>query len=78
MTIADSADTSGEPAEPSIEADVNKVDQNEPEANDAASRGAPMTYPEEENDELEQEMLAAFEDGDYDEKAEEDIAAENG
>ncbi|RMJ26105.1 hypothetical protein PHISP_03038 [Aspergillus sp. HF37] len=56
--------------------DENTLD--EPAADDAASRGAPMTYPEEENDELEQEMLAALEDGDYDAKAEEDIAAENG
>lgn len=34
--------------------------------------------PEEEDDEFERELLAAFEDGDYDEKAAEDIAAENG
>lgn len=57
---------------------TNENALDEPAPDDAASRGAPMTYPEEENDELEQEMLAALEDGDYDAKAEEDIAAENG
>ncbi|PYI33076.1 TFIIF-interacting CTD phosphatase [Aspergillus indologenus CBS 114.80] len=37
-----------------------------------------MPAPEEEDDELEREMMAAFEDGDYDATAEEKIAAENG
>jgi RNA polymerase II subunit A-like phosphatase len=37
-----------------------------------------VSYPEDEDDELEREMLAALEDGDYDPKAEEKIAAENG
>lgn len=35
-------------------------------------------YPEEEDDELEREMLAAFEDGEYDGKAEQEIGEENG
>ncbi|KAF7161177.1 hypothetical protein CNMCM5623_006821 [Aspergillus felis] len=52
---------------------------NEPE--EPAARGQDVSYPEDpadEDDELEREMLAALEDGDYDPKAEEDIAAENG
>ncbi|CAL5872477.1 uncharacterized protein PFLUO_LOCUS6741 [Penicillium psychrofluorescens] len=51
----------------------------EPDASAAGARsGLAVSYPEDEDDELEREMLAAFEDGDYDPKAEEDIAAENG
>ncbi|RHZ63109.1 hypothetical protein CDV55_104940 [Aspergillus turcosus] len=52
---------------------------NEPE--EPAARGQDVSWtvaPEEEDDELEREMLAALEDGDYDAKAEEEIAAENG
>jgi RNA polymerase II subunit A-like phosphatase len=50
---------------------------NEPE--EPAPRGQDaVSYPEDEDDELEREMLAALEDGDYDPKAEEKIAAENG
>ena len=46
-----------------------------------AAKGQDVSYPEDpadDDDELEREMLAALEDGDYDAKAEEDIAAENG
>lgn len=66
-------------AEPApLPAENEGLDEPEPGQEEDASRGAPMTYPEEENDELEREMLAALEDGSYDAKAEEDIAAENG
>jgi RNA polymerase II subunit A-like phosphatase len=59
------------------EGDMDEV--NEPE--EPAARGEDVSWtvaPEEEDDELEREMLAALEDGDYDAKAEEEIAAENG
>ncbi|GIJ87755.1 carboxy-terminal domain (CTD) phosphatase [Aspergillus pseudoviridinutans] len=52
---------------------------NEPQ--EPAARGQDVSYPEDpadEDDELEREMLAALEEGDYDPKAEEEIAAENG
>lgn len=47
----------------------------------SAWRGHEVSFPEDpadDDDELEREMLAAFEDGDYDPRSEEDIAAENG
>ncbi|PYH45424.1 protein-serine/threonine phosphatase [Aspergillus saccharolyticus JOP 1030-1] len=44
----------------------------------ASQQAAAMPAPEEEDDELEREMMAAFEDGDYDETAEEKIAEEHG
>jgi len=53
--------------------------ENEEEA--AASRNPDAAYPEnpvEDEDELEREMMAAFEEGGFDSGAEEDIAAENG
>ncbi|XHF97712.1 hypothetical protein AWENTII_001297 [Aspergillus wentii] len=53
----------------------------ENEAEEPAKRGQEVSYPEdpaEDDDELEREMMAAFEDGDYDAQAEGDIAAENG
>ncbi|KAJ5095391.1 hypothetical protein NUU61_004747 [Penicillium alfredii] len=57
-------------------------DDEEPDAEAAgARRGQELSYPEdpaEDDDELEREMLAAFEDGDYDSAAEEEAAAENG
>lgn len=59
------------------EGDNNEEGTEEPDQ-EGTSGDPPYTYPEEEDDELEREMLAAFEDGDYDPKAEEDIAAENG
>lgn len=58
------------------EGDNNEEGPDEPDKD--ASGGPPASYPEDEDDELEREMLAALEDGDYDAKAEEDIAAENG
>ncbi|KAE8141189.1 hypothetical protein BDV38DRAFT_268837 [Aspergillus pseudotamarii] len=51
------------------------------ESDEPASQDLNANFPEdpaEDDDELEREMMAAFEDGDYDAKAEEDIAAENG
>lgn len=45
------------------------------------SQGRDEGYPEDPDDDddaLEREMLAAFEDGNFDSKAEEDVAAENG
>ncbi|KAL2014218.1 hypothetical protein VTN00DRAFT_1743 [Thermoascus crustaceus] len=40
--------------------------------------GAGYPDPDDDDDELEREMLAAFEEGDYDEKADEDVTAQNG
>ncbi|EAW09716.1 protein-serine/threonine phosphatase [Aspergillus clavatus NRRL 1] len=51
------------------------------EPEEPAARGQDVSYPEDpvdDDDELEREMLAALEDGGYDAKAEEGIAAENG
>lgn len=59
--------------------DNNPEDLREEE--DRAGRGQDVSYPEDpvdDADELEKEMMAAFEDGGYDAKAEADIAAENG
>ncbi|KAL4785706.1 hypothetical protein BJX76DRAFT_324065 [Aspergillus varians] len=53
----------------------------ETEEEAAASRNPDSARPEdpiEDDDELEREMLAAFEEGEYDSKAEEDIGEENG
>lgn len=54
----------------------------EPDAEKAGtSQGRDEGYPEDPDDDddaLEREMLAAFEDGNFDSKAEEDVAAENG
>lgn len=53
----------------------------EENAEEPAAKGQDVSYPEDpadDEDELEREMLAAFEGGGYDEKAEGDIAEENG
>lgn len=76
---ADTTDSSETPAA----ADEDGEGDGGTEDQDAGGEGNEAGYsievnPEEEDDELEREMLAAFEDGDYDEKAEEDVAAENG
>ncbi|KAJ9193788.1 hypothetical protein DTO164E3_7717 [Paecilomyces variotii] len=76
---ADTTDSSETPAA----ADEDGEGDGGTEDQDASGEGNEAGYsievnPEEEDDELEREMLAAFEDGDYDEKAEEDVAAENG
>ncbi|KAE8352580.1 hypothetical protein BDV28DRAFT_134850 [Aspergillus coremiiformis] len=64
----------------SVPTESNDEDtQNQPE--ESASQDYIATSPEDpadDADELEREMLAAFEDGDYDAKTEEDVAAENG
>lgn len=67
-------------APPQTEEGDNKEEEEEgpDEPDKDASGGPPQSYPEDEDDELEREMLAALEDGDYDSKAEDDIAAENG
>ena len=57
------------------------ADENETDPEEPAAKGQDVSYPEDpvdDDDELEREMLAALEDGDYDENAEGDIAAENG
>ncbi|KAL2865763.1 protein-serine/threonine phosphatase [Aspergillus lucknowensis] len=63
--------------------DVETPDISFPETDEeaAASRKPEASYPEdpvEDDDELEREMLAAFEEGEYDSHAEEEIGAENG
>lgn len=68
-----------ESTQPPLPAEEGDDEPNDPENPDeGGSRGQDMTYPEEEDDELEREMLAALEDGDYDSQAEEKIADENG
>lgn len=57
------------------------IADDEENAEEPAAKGQDVSYPEDpadDEDELEREMLAAFEDGDYDEKAEGAIAEENG
>ncbi|THC99909.1 hypothetical protein EYZ11_000607 [Aspergillus tanneri] len=57
------------------------TDRDDEESRDLASRDQTAKFPEnpaEDDDELEREMMAAFEDGGYDGKGEENIAAENG
>lgn len=71
--------TTTEATQTSTQADEDDNDEEGPDEPDKdASGGPPESYPEDDDDDLEREMLAAFEDGDYDPNAEEDIAAENG
>ncbi|KAJ0426144.1 hypothetical protein BJY00DRAFT_273096 [Aspergillus carlsbadensis] len=61
--------------------DTPEVSFVETEEEAAASRNPDVAYPEdsiEDDDELEREMMAAFEDGGFDSTAEEDIGADNG
>lgn len=78
--VATAADTSSsetaQPTEPDEPGD-NDVDVDMDESVKREAGPGPED-PAEDDDELEREMLAALEGGDYDSKAEEDIAAENG
>ncbi|KAL3453578.1 hypothetical protein BJX65DRAFT_264288 [Aspergillus insuetus] len=69
------------PSNSGTDRDTPEVSFVETEEEAAASRNPDAAYPEdpvEEDDELEREMMAAFEDGGFDSAAEEDIGAENG
>ncbi|KAI9369362.1 hypothetical protein BJX61DRAFT_151699 [Aspergillus egyptiacus] len=68
-------------AGPEPEPETPDVAFPETEEEAAASRQPDAAYPEDpadEDDELEREMLAAFEKGSFDSQAEEDVGAENG
>ncbi|KAB8202856.1 FCP1-like phosphatase phosphatase domain protein [Aspergillus parasiticus SU-1] len=70
-----------DPAQESPVAPESNDESAQKESDEPASQDLNANLPEdpaEDDDELEREMMAAFEDGDYDAKAEEDIAAENG
>lgn len=66
---------SREGAGPNLKEALAQDDQQNPDA--AGGDGYPED-PDDDDDALEREMLAAFEDGDYDRTAEDEIAAENG